>query len=145
MELKILLLEDTEVDAELELRELKRAGISAIARRVESAEGFQAELAAFAPDVILSDFSLPQFDGLAALATARRLQPLTPFIFVSATIGEETAIDSLRQGATDYVLKTNLGRLASAVRRAVEEAAERKARAQAEEELRRSNERFKLA
>ena len=143
-QLKVLLLEDAQVDAELEVRELKRAGIELTARRVEDAEAFRSELESFAPDVILSDFSLPQFDGLAALGLARRLRPHTPFIFVSATIGEETAIDSLRQGATDYVLKTNLGRLGAAVQRAVQEAAERRARAEAEEALRKSNERFQL-
>ena len=144
-QLKVLLLEDADVDAELELRELKRAGIELTARRVEDGQAFRSELESFAPDVILSDFSLPQFDGLAALGLARQLRPHTPFIFVSATIGEETAIDSLRQGATDYVLKTNLGRLGPAVQRAVQEAAERRARAEAEEALRKSNERFQLA
>ena len=143
--LKILLLEDAQTDAELAIRELKRAGIEATTRRVEDAEHFEHELSTFAPDVILSDFSLPQFDGLTALGLARRLRPHTPFIFVSATIGEETAIDSLRQGATDYVLKTNLGRLGTAVHRAVQEAADRRARAEAEEALRKSNERFQLA
>jgi diguanylate cyclase (GGDEF)-like protein/PAS domain S-box-containing protein len=143
--LKILLLEDAQTDAELAIRELKRAGIEVTSRRVEDAEHFEHELSTFAPDVILSDFSLPQFDGLTALGLARRLCPHTPFIFVSATIGEETAIDSLRQGATDYVLKTNLGRLGTAVRRAVQEAADRRARAEAEEALRKSNERFQLA
>jgi diguanylate cyclase (GGDEF)-like protein/PAS domain S-box-containing protein len=144
-QLKILLVEDSQNDAELELRELARAGIDVQARRVEEAAAFERELDAFAPDVILSDFSLPQFDGLAALALARRLRPRTPFIFVSATIGEEIAIESLRQGATDYVLKSNLGRLAAAVERAVQEARERAARAQAEEALVKSNERFQLA
>jgi diguanylate cyclase (GGDEF)-like protein/PAS domain S-box-containing protein len=145
MPLKILLLEDSPADAELELREIRRAGIEVSVQRVEDAQGFQTELERFAPDVILSDYSLPQYDGLAALALARRTAPHTPFIFVSATIGEETAIESLRQGATDYVLKSNLGRLAAAVQRSVQEAAERRARAQAEEALRKSNERFQLA
>src|SRR5690242_18579953 len=129
--LKILLLEDTQTDAELAIRELKRAGMDVATRRVEDAANFERELATFAPDVILSDFSLPQFDGLAALGLAQRLSPHTPFIFVSGTIGEETAIDSLRQGATDYVLKTNLARLGNAVRRAVQEAVDRRARAEA--------------
>jgi diguanylate cyclase (GGDEF)-like protein/PAS domain S-box-containing protein len=141
---KILLLEDARTDAELAIRELKRSGIEVATRRVEDAANFERELATFAPDVILSDFSLPQFDGLAALGLARRLSPHTPFIFVSGTIGEETAIDSLRQGATDYVLKTNLARLSNAVRRAVQEASDRRARAEAEEALQKSNERFQL-
>src|SRR5690242_8940053 len=115
------------------------------ARRVDQEESFRNALETFAPDVILSDFSLPQFDGLSALGIARSLRPHTPFIFVSATIGEETAVDSLRQGATDYVLKTNLSRLGAAVSRAVREAADRAARARAEEALHKSNERFQLA
>jgi diguanylate cyclase (GGDEF)-like protein/PAS domain S-box-containing protein len=143
-EMKVLLVEDAEADAELELRELKRAGIQINARRVEDAEQFRSELLTFEPDVILSDFSLPTFDGLAALGLAQQLRPRTPFIFVSATIGEEIAIESLRKGATDYVLKTNLGRLGAAVQRAVQEAAERNARTLAEEALRKSNERFEL-
>ena len=142
--MKVLLVEDAEADAELALRELQRAGIRVNARRVEDAEQFRHELTTFEPDVILSDFSLPTFDGLAALGLAQQLRPRTPFIFVSATIGEETAIESLHKGATDYVLKTNLGRLGAAVHRAVQEAAERNARALAEEALRKSNERFEL-
>jgi diguanylate cyclase (GGDEF)-like protein/PAS domain S-box-containing protein len=143
-EMKVLLVEDAEADAELELRELKRAGIQVNACRVEDAMQFTHALASFEPDVILSDFSLPTFDGLAALGLAQQRRPRTPFIFVSATIGEEIAIESLRKGATDYVLKTNLGRLGAAVHRAVQEAAERSARALAEEALRKSNERFEL-
>jgi diguanylate cyclase (GGDEF)-like protein/PAS domain S-box-containing protein len=144
-QLKVLLLEDVAADAELAIRALTRGGIEVTAQRVDQKEAFQNALETFAPDVILSDFSLPQFDGLSALGIAQRTRPHTPFIFVSATIGEETAIESLHRGATDYVLKTNLSRLSAAVKRAVQEAAERAAREQAEEALRKSNERFQLA
>jgi len=134
--LKILMIEDVESDAEITLRELKRSGLQFEHRRVETEADLARECDAFAPDIILSDFALPQFDGLSALSIVRRMQPDIPFIFVSGTIGEETAIESLRGGATDYVLKTNLSRLPSAVRRALHEAAERVTLRGTEEALR---------
>src|SRR5437762_9725038 len=120
--LKILMVEDVAQDAEIALRELSRAGLEFEYRRVETEEELKRECVDFAPDIILSDFAMPQFDGLSALRVVRGMRPDLPFIFVSGTIGEETAIESLRGGATDYVLKTNLSRLPSAVRRAVKEA-----------------------
>lgn len=143
-ELKILMIEDVPADAELELRELKRAGIAYVTRRVETESDFRRELGEFMPDLILSDFTLPTFDGMSALKVAQELRPETPFLFVSGTIGEERAIEALKHGATDYVLKTNLARLSSAVRRAVEEARERARRKRAEQELRESECRFSL-
>jgi diguanylate cyclase (GGDEF)-like protein/PAS domain S-box-containing protein len=134
--LKILMVEDVESDAEITLRELKRSGLQFEHRRVETEADLARECNVFAPDIILSDFALPQFDGLSALGIVRRMQPDIPFIFVSGTIGEETAIESLRGGATDYVLKTNLSRLPSAVRRALQEAAERVTLRGTEEALR---------
>ncbi|MEO8157469.1 MAG: EAL domain-containing protein [Betaproteobacteria bacterium] len=130
--LRILMVEDLESDAELELRELRRSGLVFDARIVETEEDFRRELDSFVPDVILSDFSLPRFSGMAALTISRELRPDIPFIFVSGTIGEENAVGALRSGATDYVLKTNLSRFASAVGRAISEATEKKARKQAE-------------
>src|SRR5256885_13854118 len=127
-QLKILLLEDMPSDAELELLELDRAGLRATHRIVDSEKSFVDALREFAPDVILSDFSMPGFDGMAALALARERSPDTPFIFVSGTIGEESAIDALKSGATDYVMKTNLVRLPAAVERAFREGKERAAR-----------------
>ncbi|MGH8596062.1 MAG: response regulator, partial [Gammaproteobacteria bacterium] len=94
--LRILLVEDVATDAQLALRELRRAGIALEYRIVDSEEAFVRELAAFAPHVILSDFSIPQFDGMAALALAREHAPDTPFLFISGTIGEEYAIRALR-------------------------------------------------
>jgi diguanylate cyclase (GGDEF)-like protein len=123
---RVLLTEDVAADAELELRELKRAGLRVSHRTVDTEESFAAALREFAPDVILSDFSMPGFDGMAALAMARERSPETPFIFVSGTIGEEYAIRALRNGATDYVLKTNLVRLPAAVERALLEAKKRR-------------------
>jgi diguanylate cyclase (GGDEF)-like protein/PAS domain S-box-containing protein len=136
MPLKILMVEDVESDAEITLRELKRSGLQFEHRRVETEADLTRECNAFAPDIILSDFALPQFDGLSALSIVRQTRPDIPFIFVSGTIGEETAIESLRGGATDYVLKTNLSRLPSAVRRALQEAAERVTLRGTEEALR---------
>src|SRR6202171_228383 len=134
--LRILMVEDVESDAEIIFRELKRSGLQFEYRRVETAADLTRECNEFAPDIVLSDFALPRFDGLAALSIVRRIQPDLPFIFVSGTIGEETAIESLRGGATDYVLKSNLSRLPSAVSRALQEATERATLRGTEEALR---------
>jgi diguanylate cyclase (GGDEF)-like protein len=120
--LKVLLLEDAITDAELETRMLRRAGIHCVSRVVSSERELLNQLERFEPDVVLSDFSLPGFDGMSALRLVREKRPDVPYIFVSGTIGEERAIDALREGATDYVLKSNLARLAPAVTRAVREA-----------------------
>jgi diguanylate cyclase (GGDEF)-like protein/PAS domain S-box-containing protein len=125
---RILLAEDVAADAELSMREFKRAGMRVDWRVVDSPEAFSAALFEFDPEVILSDFSMCGFDGLAALQIARDLAPDTPFVFVSGTLGEEHAIRALKNGATDYVLKTNLIRLPAAVTRALRDAAERAAR-----------------
>src|SRR5260370_12623192 len=133
--LRLLLTEDNAADADLELRELKRAGLRVAHRVADTEQGFVSSLRAFCPDVILSDFSMPGFDGMAALALARELAPDTPFVFVSGTLGEEYAIRALRNGATDYVLKTNLVRLPPAVERALAEANARAQRRRGEELL----------
>lgn len=131
--LKILLVEDVEADSELQMRELRRAGLNFEARRVQSEPDFLAGISELEPDIIMSDFSLPGFGGMRALELASKRAPDTPFVFVSGTIGEETAVESLRRGATDYVLKTNLTRLGPVVRRAIAEARERRARLAAEQ------------
>jgi diguanylate cyclase (GGDEF)-like protein/PAS domain S-box-containing protein len=133
--IRVLLSEDVAADAELEVRELKRAGLRVTHRVADTEESFSAALREFLPDVILSDFSMPGFDGMAALAIARKACPDTPFIFVSGTIGEEYAIRALKNGAIDYVLKTNLVRLPSAVERALADARERRERRRIEAEL----------
>ena len=117
--LQLVMVEDTDADAELVARNLAKAGLDVDMHRVETEPDFVQALQEIGPDVILSDFSLPQFDGLRALEIAGVHVPDTPFIFVSGTIGEERAIDALRRGATDYVLKTNLSRLSTAVERAL--------------------------
>src|SRR5690349_1459337 len=133
--IRVLLIEDVAVDVELELHELKRFGLRCEGRCVETEPDFRRELEDFRPHVILSDFSMPHFDGMTALAIARELHSEIPFIFVSGTIGEEHAIRALKNGATDYVLKNNLVRLPPAVERALQDARDRSARRKAEAEL----------
>lgn len=142
-QLDILMLEDVASDAELVKFELRQAHISFTIRLVDTRQDFLRELEEQTPDVILADYSLPNFDGLSALELTRKIYPEIPFIFVSGAMGEEVAIDSLKQGATDYVLKQRLDRLGPAVKRALREAAERRQRHQAEEMLRESEERFR--
>jgi PAS domain S-box-containing protein len=143
-ELRVLLLEDLASDAELVERALHMPELRIHTRRVASEAEFASELKAFAPDLILADYSLPGFDGLAALEQVKNHGHDVPFIFVSGTIGEELAIESMRRGATDYVLKTNLKRLTPVVRRALQERNERMARAEAEQALRDSEARYRL-
>ena len=126
---RVLLVEDVAHEAELVIHQLQRAGLNFDWRRVETEEGLRSGLREFSPDIILSDFNLPQFDGISALKVAREMAPDAPFIFVSGTIGEERAIDALRAGASDYVLKNNLLRLAPAVKRALGDAEMRLERA----------------
>ncbi|HXS21397.1 MAG TPA: response regulator, partial [Steroidobacteraceae bacterium] len=133
--MRLLILEDVVAEAELTVRALEAAGLGVVWRRVETEMEFRAGLRDLRPDIVLSDFSLPRFDGMSALAIAAAEAPETPFIFVSGTIGEERAIEALKHGAVDYVLKTNLARLAPAVKRALAEAALRRARHQAEERV----------
>jgi PAS domain S-box-containing protein len=132
-DVRILLLEDNVSDAGLVERELKQGGIACEIRRVDSEHEFVRGLREFLPDVILSDFTLPHYDGMSALRLARSSRPEIPFIFVSGTIGEEAAIEALKQGASDYVLKGNLMRLPSAVRRVLQEAEDRIARHRSEQ------------
>lgn len=120
--LRVLLVEDSAVDAELAVRRLQQGGYDCIFERVVDEVQMRAALATGLPDVILSDFSLPQFDGVTALAVAQQLAPDVPFIFLSGTIGEERAIEALKSGAIDYVLKSNPKRLVPAVKRALEDA-----------------------
>ncbi|KRE88727.1 histidine kinase [Frateuria sp. Soil773] len=133
--IRILQVEDNALDAELVLAELNADGISYDVRLVDDEQGFVDALEHFKPQVVLSDLSLPGFSGQRALELLRRHDEDTPFIFVSATLGEEAAIEALRNGATDYILKQNPARLASAVRRALAEAAAVQAKRRAEEEM----------
>ncbi|HKR36065.1 MAG TPA: EAL domain-containing protein [Steroidobacteraceae bacterium] len=135
-EARVLLVEDVDVEAELIVHQLQRAAFAFRWQRVETEDALRAALKDFAPTVVLSDFSLPQFDGLSALQIVREHAFDTPFIFVSGTIGEERAIEALHRGASDYIIKTNLKRLVPAVNRAINEAAARRERRAIEQRLR---------
>jgi len=126
-ELDVLMVEDSIADAELAVWRLTQGGYRCRYRVVSSEEEFLEALRERAPSFILSDFSLPGFDGMAALALASRVAPDVPFLFLSGTIGEERAIEALRRGAVDYVLKSNPMRLVPAVKRALAEAELRRA------------------
>ena len=140
--IRVLQLEDNIVDAELIRRHLDKAGLNVTYCLAETEIEFRRELVDFAPDVVLSDFSLRGFDGLSALEIARVLAPITPFIFVSGTIGEERAIEALKRGATDYVLKDNLRRLVPAIQNALRQFEATRARDLAEQLLRESESRL---
>ncbi len=133
--LRILVVEDDPIDAELAIDELRDDGLAFESRTVDDEAGFRDALETFQPDIVLSDLALPGFSGYHALDILRAQWPHMPFIFVSGTIGEEAAIEALKRGATDYVLKGRLVRLASAVRRALREAQDSVARERAEVEL----------
>ncbi|MFP5246595.1 MAG: ATP-binding protein, partial [Thermoanaerobaculia bacterium] len=133
--MRILLLEDRTVDAELVARELRRGGVDADITRVDAEEPFREAVLRGEMDVILADYHLPSFDGLSALAIARELVPDVPFIFVSGSIGEERAVEALRNGATDYVLKDRMTRLPNAVVRALQEREAQSARHRLEQQL----------
>ncbi|MGV3720037.1 MAG: response regulator [Actinomycetota bacterium] len=135
--LRLLLLEDSVLDAELTLSVLAEGGFDCDTQRVEREAEFRSRLEEDCPDLILADFSLPAFDGVSALEIAQALCPQVPFIFVSGALGEELAIETLKRGATDYVLKHRLERLIPSVRRALREAEDRVARVRLEEQLRR--------
>ncbi|MGA9110611.1 MAG: response regulator [Smithella sp.] len=134
--LHVLILEDMAADAELVEDELKQAGFNYVSKRVTNRSTFIKELENFSPDLILADYSLPGFDGRAALKIVADKYTETPFIFVSGALGEELAIELLKKGATDYVLKNKLSRLVPSVKRALNELAERNDRKKAENELR---------
>lgn len=136
--LKLLMIEDSALDAELVLRTLRKAGFEIEAQRVETPSGLDQALATFEPDLILCDYTLPSFDGLSALRQAREQSPDVPFIFVSGTIGEERAIETMHLGAQDYILKDSLARLPISVERALVYAAEARSRREAERELSRA-------
>jgi len=142
-EIRILLLEDSTPDADLIRHALRQGGLAFCLERVDSKTAFRQSLDKFTPDLILSDFSLPSLDGYTALALAREICPEAPFIFVTGTLGEEVAIETLKKGATDYVLKHRLSRLVPSVHRALREAKGRIERQRAEEQLRQSHEQLR--
>src|SRR5450756_400973 len=140
----ILHLEDNPADALLVRDLLNEDELKVELRHVGNRAEFVKALPEKKWDVLISDYRLPDFTGLDALKIVREKYPLLPFILMSGTIGEQAAIESLKAGATDYVLKHNRDRLPSAVRRAVKEAAERALRHEAQEELKGSEKQYRL-
>ena len=142
---RILHLEDSAIDAALVAEHLSRSGLACEIRLVSARARYAEALAEGGYDVILADYAVPGFDGLAALDMARTLAPGTPFIFVSGTLGEEAAVEAVRRGATDYVVKHRLGRLAIVVQRAMAEAHAHAGQRAAQAALRESEARLRLA
>lgn len=118
---RILLIEDEVYDAELNMREIKKVLPNSIFERVDNRDSLIDMLNHFYPDLILSDFSMPSFDGLSALKIAQKVCPQTPFIMVTGSINEDTAVECMKAGATDYVLKDSLKRLGSAIQSALKQ------------------------
>jgi signal transduction histidine kinase len=142
-DIHILMLEDDAADAELTKFALRKGGLPFSLHRVETRDEYVTQLEKRPPTLILSDYSLPGFNGHDALEIAQKKCPETPFIFVTGTMGEEVAIETLKSGATDYVLKTRLSRLMPAVNRALREAEARAQHRRAEEQLRESHEQLR--
>jgi len=142
--LHILHLEDDPRDAELIQSTMESEGIACTTTRVNDRGTFVAALEMGGVDLVLSDYDLPAFDGLSAIALVRARWPEMPVILVSGTMGEELAIDSLKSGATDYVLKERLARLGPAVRRAMNEVEERAGNRRTEAALQGSEQRLRI-
>ena len=139
IQIHTLIVEDSEEDTELLLRELQKGGYDPIHERVETRESLQAALDNRRWDIIFSDYTMPQFKGTEALALLRERGNDTPFLFVSGTIGEDRAVAAMKAGADDYIIKGNLKRLIPAVNRELREAEVRRERKKAEEALQESN------
>ena len=134
--LRVLILEDNPADTELMERQLKKDGITFVSRRVESKSDYLKALKTFQPDLILADYNLPKFNASQALALRNKMAPLTPFIIVTGTISEETAVECIKQGADDYLLKDRLTRLGEAVRQSLANRRLQSEKMAAEESLR---------
>lgn len=145
MKTKILIVEHDPNDLELMQYELKKGGINYVSEIVQNEYDFGIALKNFNPDIILSDFSLPSFDGPTAFKIREQIAPDTPFIFVSGTIGEENSIEYIKNGLTDYALKDKLFTLTSKVNRALTESEEKKKKSKYEEERKLSERRFAKA
>jgi DNA-binding NtrC family response regulator len=137
-QLRILLVEDSEDDATLLVRALKKGGVKPVVERVETEDAMKKALAKQSWDVIIADYVLPRFSGLDAVNVLKKTEKDLPFIIVSGKIGEETAVEAMRAGAHDYIMKGNLARLLPAIEREMAEALVRQKKRDAEEELRRS-------
>lgn len=133
--IKLLLVEDSPDDADLLLAELRRAGFAPDWKRVQTEPDYLVAIKG-SPDVILSDYSMPQFSGLRAVELLRESGLDIPFILISGTVGEESAVEAMRRGASDYLLKDRIVRLGKSVEQALAQKQLREARKQADEEIR---------
>jgi len=133
---RVLIVEDVPTDAELNERAIQQVLNPCIFQRVETEEAFLKALDEFKPDIIISDYSMPSFDGMTALKLTLERTPVTPFIVVTGSMNEDTAVECMKAGATNYVIKQHLKRLGPAVLHAMEEKKIRMERLKAEEEIR---------
>ncbi len=142
--INILIVEDLAADAELIERELRKANILFDSRRVDTKDAFLTALRDFKPVIVLSDYNLPQFSGPEALRLLKQIHDATPFILITGSLTEEVAVACMKEGAHDYILKTSLTRLPSAVLNALEKAKNIEAKTQAEAALHKSEEQYRL-
>jgi PAS domain S-box-containing protein len=142
--LRVLIVEDSEDDTLLEIRELKKGGYNPVYERVETATAMKKALQEKQWDIILCDYKLPKFNAPSAIAVLKETNIDIPLLIVSGTIGEETAVECMRLGAQDYIMKDNLSRLCPAIKRELKEAETRVRHKMAEEELRESEDRFRI-
>lgn len=145
-ELKVLILEDNQTDADLVIRELRKAELNCITKIVQNRVEYEKALDGFKPDLILADYSLPSFDGVTAFNIKQKICPDVPFIIVSGTIGEESAVELIKNGVSDYSLKDKLFTLVTKINRALKESGEKKERTIAEAKIKTQNEKlFEIA
>lgn len=141
--LRVLMLEDSPEDVELIQREIKKAGIEFVAEVVDTKDGFLKVFAAFSPDIVLSDHSMPRFNSMEALTLTRTIDNTIPFILVTGTVSEEFAVQSIKEGADDYILKSNLIRLVPAIRHAIRSRKAEREKEKVVEKLKLSEERIR--
>jgi DNA-binding NtrC family response regulator len=142
--LRVLIVEDSPDDVTLLVRILRKGGFEPSLERVETEDSMRSALLEKSWDIILSDYRMPTFDGLRALAVLKESGLDIPLIIVSGTIGEEIAVEAMKAGACDYVMKDNLPRLIPAIQRELKEAASRKEKKKGERELRQSEDRYRM-
>lgn len=143
--IRILFVEDVPADSELAQRELRRGGLDFDFQRVDTEEEYLKALDEFRPDAVISDYSMPRFNGMRALQLALQWDPRPPLILLTGSLNEETAVQCMKAGAADYVLKDNMTRLPFAVKEALQQKEVREARDRAEAAMRESEEKFALA
>jgi PAS domain S-box-containing protein len=134
-QLKVLIVEDSDRDAALLLRELQKAGYTVVCRRVDTADDMKSALDSGNWDIVLSDYVMPRFSGMSAIKIVQQFDPNLPLIVISGQIGEDTAVDAMKAGAHDFILKGNLTRLGPAIERELADADNRRRRKKAEDEL----------